>query len=52
MERDTRQKFTSAAPAQEVMRAMRARIATTACIAPNWVELVASVNDERLNGHL
>jgi hypothetical protein len=46
MERDTPRRFIDVAPAQEVIRAMRAKIAITVNTAPKKVERVASANDD------
>jgi len=46
MKTDTRQRFIDAAPAQEVIRVLRVKIAITANTAPKKEGRVASANDD------
>ena len=48
MHHDTGRRFIHVPPAQEVIRAMRAKIATTVNTAPKKVERAASANDNPL----
>jgi len=46
MQRDTRRRFIGAAPAQEVIPAMRAKIAITANTVPKKAARAAFANDD------